>query len=90
MGCVIVLLALFAPRITLFVLWAFTSVTKTVFEGWFWPLMGFFFMPFTTLAYIAARSWAEDGRVSGWWIVLLIVAILLDLGGTSSTVSTKS
>lgn len=89
MGCLIVICAMFVPRITLFVLWAFTSVTKEVFEGWFWPFMGFLFMPFTTLAYIAAKCWAENGQISGWWIVLMVVAVLFDIGGTSSSTSSK-
>ena len=35
-------------------------------------------MPFTTLAYMAAML-NNDHRVSGWWIVLIVIAVLADL-----------
>jgi hypothetical protein len=49
------------------------------FEGWFVPLLGFFLLPWTTLAY--AVMWSTGGNgVHGfeWFIVAL--AFLFDLG----------
>jgi hypothetical protein len=45
-------------------------------------------MPYTTLAYMAAML-NNDGNVSGGWIVLVVVAVLFDLGGQSNTVSNR-
>ncbi len=51
------------------------------FEHWVWPLLGFFFLPLTTLAYaFSFSSLGATGEVPplGW--VLIILAILTDLG----------
>jgi hypothetical protein len=80
----LIILSLFVPRIVLFVIWAFTDIAKNVFEGWVWPLLGFLFLPFTTLAFVGAKCWAEDGRIDGWWIALMVVAVLLDLASSKS------
>lgn len=79
MPCLIVLIALFCPRILLFFIWLLTSVPKEVFSGWFWPFMGFLFMPFTTLAYEGAIYWA-GGTGTFWGIILIVLGILCDLG----------
>ena len=78
MPCLIGCAALMAPRILLFCLWAFTGYCKAAFIGWFWPLMGFLFMPYTTLAYLWAM--VANGSISGGWIIIMVIAILLDLG----------
>jgi hypothetical protein len=43
-----------------------------------WPLLGFFFMPLTTLAY----AWAinSGGSVQGLYLVVVVLAVLMDLG----------
>jgi hypothetical protein len=43
-----------------------------------WPLLGFFFLPLTMLAY----AWAvnTNGTVTGIYLVVVIVAVLVDLG----------
>ncbi len=45
-----------------------------------WPLLGFLFMPYTTLAYMAAML-NNHHELSGAWIVLVVVAVFFDLGG---------
>jgi len=78
MGCILVLLALFLPRVTLFCLWLFGDYLSRAFSGQvFWPLMGFFFAPYTTLAWAFANL---HGGVQGGYVVLVIFAALLDLG----------
>jgi hypothetical protein len=52
-----------------------------------WPLLGFLFMPLTTLAYAFAMN-SNNGSVSGGYLVLVVLAVLIDLGiigGSSST-----
>lgn len=78
-GCVFSLFALISPRLILFIIWAFTTVNDMVFKGWLWPLLGFFFAPYTTLAYIGVKSWSETGEVSGEWIALIVFGVLMDL-----------
>lgn len=82
MGCVIVVLALALPRILMFAAWLLTDWFNEAFDGWVWPVLGFLFMPYTTLAYMAAML-KNDHTVSGGWLVLLVVAVIFDIGHAS-------
>lgn len=77
MPCLIALLALISPRLALFAIWLFTNLLSRAFDSWVVPLIGFFLLPWTTLAY--AAMWASSDRVEGleWFIVVL--AFLVDL-----------
>ena len=77
-GCFVVLFALVSPRLALFALWLFTDLLSRAFESWFVPFLGFFLLPWTTLAY--AAMWSSSDRVYGfeWFVVGL--AFLFDLG----------
>jgi hypothetical protein len=49
------------------------------FEGWFIPFLGFFLLPWTTLAY--AVMWSSgSNRVSGFEWFIVILAFVIDLG----------
>jgi len=49
------------------------------FDTFIWPFLGFIFMPYTTLAYMAGML--NNGHsINGWWLVLVIVGVLADLG----------
>ncbi len=52
-------------------LWIFTDLLSRAFESWFVPFLGFFLLPWTTLAY--AAMWASSDGVVGfeWFIVAL-------------------
>lgn len=86
MPCLLVIVALIVPRITLFVMWL-VSYTSTAFETRLWPLLGFFFMPYTTCAYAIGIN--ENDGFRGWSLALLIVAVLFDLGGHGGTVQQR-
>jgi hypothetical protein len=79
MGCLYVFLALLAPRVFLFFAWLLTDWFSRAYETTIWPLLGFLFMPYTTLAYMAAML-NNNHQLSGWWIVLLVIGVLADLG----------
>jgi len=78
MPCLIGCLALLAPRLTIILLVIFSDYLGYAYDTWIWPLLGFVFMPLTTLAY----AWAINthGSVSGLPLVVVIVAVLIDLG----------
>jgi hypothetical protein len=78
MGCLLAVLGLFTPRFVLFLLWVFTDYLSRAYASWFWPTLGFFFLPTTTLAYSIAQN-AFKG-VRGWGLVLVVLGVLLDLG----------
>ena len=69
MACLVALFALISPRLALFVIWLFSDLLSRAFESWVVPLIGFFLLPWTTLAY--AVMWSSGDRVYGfeWFIV---------------------
>jgi hypothetical protein len=49
------------------------------FESWFVPFLGFFLLPWTTLAY-AVRWSSGSNEVSGFEWFIVILAFVIDLG----------
>lgn len=78
MGCLASILVLATPRFVMVVLWIFTSYLSRAYDGWVVPLLGFFLLPTTTLAYAIAEN--ETRGLKGWGLVLVVIAVLLDLG----------
>jgi hypothetical protein len=70
-GCLAIILALISPRLALFAIWLFSDLLSRAFDSWLVPLLGFFLLPWTTLAY--AVMWSSQNRVNGfeWFIVVL-------------------
>ncbi len=79
MGCFVALLALLSPRLALFVLWIFSDVLSRAFDDWIVPLLGFFLLPWTTLAYAAFWSISSNGVLGFEWF-FVVLAFLIDLG----------
>jgi len=79
MPCLFVISAAFFPRLALIVIWLMTNWFSAAFNTQLWPILGFFLMPYTTLAYMAAML-QNNHAISGWWLAILLVAIFLDLG----------
>jgi hypothetical protein len=77
-GCLIVLFVLLLPRTIMVVLWLFSSYLSAAYGTWVWPLIGFFVLPTTTLAYAVAQN--RYGGVRDIGLVLVIVGVLVDLG----------
>jgi hypothetical protein len=77
-GCFLALLALISPRLVLFLLWIFGDLLSRAFDSWIVPLLGFFLLPWTTLAY--AAFWDSGRHVSGFEWFFVILAFLIDLG----------
>lgn len=77
MGPLSIILGIFFPRLVLVCLWLFTTVPDRAFQGVLFPLLGFFFLPYTTLAY--AFAMVTNGGVSGFYLAIVIVAALFDL-----------
>ena len=73
------ILLLAFPRIALVLLFLFSSYLERAYHGLILPILGFIFVPLTTLAY----AWMMNtGRpIAGVNLVILIVAVVIDLGG---------
>ncbi len=78
MPCFIALFAYFFPRVILVLVWLFSGYLGRAYHTVIWPLLGFIFMPLTTLAYAFAIN--TNSSVSGVYAFLVIIAALLDLG----------
>ncbi len=78
MGCLAAVLVLAAPRFVMIVLAIFTDYLSRAYEGWILPLIGFFVLPTTTLAYAVAEN--ETRGLRSWGLILVVFAALLDLG----------
>jgi len=78
MPCLIVLIAFFFPRVVIAVLALLTNYMATAYQTLIWPLLGFFFLPYTTLAYAWAKN--SHGSVDGIYLIVVIIAVLVDLG----------
>lgn len=79
MPLLLLLLALFLPRVVIVLLWLFTTWFQGVFDTFIIPVLGFLFLPYTLLWYTVVMN-AFDGRWGLWQIVFLAVALVFDLG----------
>jgi len=83
-GCIAVLLALISPRLALFVIWLFGDLLGRAFDEWWIPLLGFFLLPWTTLAY--AVMWAAgSNQVDGFEWFIVVLAFLVDISSWSQS-----
>ncbi|MBM4268813.1 MAG: hypothetical protein FJ144_19730 [Deltaproteobacteria bacterium] len=81
MPCLLALAAFFFPRVVLFFLWLLTpAVLAPAYEGnGLWLILGFFFLPLTTIAYAFAYD-PVSGGIAGLGLVGVVIAVLIDLG----------
>jgi hypothetical protein len=82
MPCLIALIALISPRLALFAIFLFSDLLSDAFDSWLLPLLGFFLLPWTTLAY--AVMWSSSHEVAGFEWFIVILAFVLDLGSYRS------
>lgn len=78
MPCLLTLVILAFPRLALILLWLFSNYLDRAYHGLLIPLLGFIFLPITTIAY----AWMMNSHlpIAGVNLVILIVAVLLDVG----------
>ena len=79
MPCLLLILFLAFPRIALLLLFIFSNYLQRAYHGIILPLLGFLFLPLTTLAY----AWMVNTRqpTTGVNLLILIIAVVIDLGG---------
>jgi membrane-bound ClpP family serine protease len=82
MSCLFTIFVVVFPRIALLFLFLFTHYLGRAYHGLILPLVGFIFLPLTTLTY----AWmVNTGRpTEGGNLLILIIAVVIDLGGLSS------
>jgi hypothetical protein len=79
MGCFVALFALISPRLALFAIFLFSDLLSRAYDSWIVPLIGFFLLPWTTLAYAVMWTAGTHG-VNGFEWFIVILAFLFDVG----------
>ena len=80
MCCLVALLGLICPRVVLFLVWLFNpAFINAAYPNFLVPLLGFIFLPLTTLAYAWAFTF-EGGAGSGAGVIVIVIAVLFDIG----------
>ncbi len=81
MPCLLLIVFLAFPRIALVVLFLFSNYLQRAYHGLLLPVLGFLFLPLTTLAY----AWMTNTHqtIAGVNLLILIIAVVIDLGGLS-------
>jgi hypothetical protein len=79
MPCLLLIIILAFPRLGLLLLYFFTHYLDRAFSSIFVLILGFIFLPITTLVY----AWMVNSGlpVAGVNVVWLIIAAVIDLGG---------
>lgn len=80
MPCLVALLAIAMPRLAIILVLIFSDFLGRAYETLLWPLLGFFFLPLTTLAYALGIN--RNGSIEGWYLVVVVLTVLVDLGMT--------
>jgi hypothetical protein len=78
MGCLLALLAGFAPRLVLALLWIFSTLVDRAFSGFLIPLLGLIFFPYATLFYVLVYSPVTG--LGGWGWALVVLGFIFDIG----------
>jgi hypothetical protein len=82
MGCLFVLFSLITPRFVVLVMWIFTDYLAQAYSTWFWPTVGFFLMPTTTIAYAVAHNdlSTRGGAITAGGVVVIAIGVVIDIG----------
>ncbi|HMT04977.1 MAG TPA: hypothetical protein PKD76_05480 [Solirubrobacterales bacterium] len=78
MGCLVPLFALISPRLALFVVLVFSDWIGQAVDGWVIPILGFFFLPWTLLAYVVMWQVSPLG-VDGFDWFIVAFAFVVDI-----------
>src|SRR5215217_4729635 len=82
MGCCLVAIASWlSPRLALFLIWLFSDRLDFAFDSFWMGLLGFIFLPWTTLFY--ALAYAPIAGVEGLGWVFVAFGLLLDIASWS-------
>ncbi len=79
MPCLMLLLVLAFPRVVLVLMYLLSDYLQRAYHGLLLLVLGFLFLPLTTLAY----AWMVNSHrpLDGVNLLILIVAVIIDVGG---------
>ena len=79
MPCLLLIIFLAFPRIALALLFFFSTYLERAYHGLIIPVLGFIFLPLTTLIYAWLLNTGQP--LTGINMLIVIVAVVVDLGG---------
>jgi hypothetical protein len=80
MPCLLLILVLAFPRVVMVFLFLLSNYLQRAIDNLLVLLLGFFFLPLTSLAY----AWLVNSHrplTDGVNVIILIIAVLIDVGG---------
>lgn len=80
MPCLLLLVILLFPRVTLILMWFLSNYLQRAFhDNLLLPILGFLFLPLTTIVY----AWELNNGMptAGINLLWLLIAVVVDLGG---------
>lgn len=82
MGCLFALFAIITPRFILFFLWLFSDYLNTAISSGWIGLLGFFFLPTTTIAYAVAQNefTTLTGGLQTMGVLVIVLGVAVDVG----------
>ncbi len=78
MGCIFALIAAISARFALFLVWLFTDRLTIAFRSGWEGVIGFIFLPYTTLFYALVYAPVKGVDTFGW--IIVACGVLLDIG----------
>lgn len=87
MPCLILLVVFAFPRVVLALLFFFSNYLARAYHGILIPILGFIFLPLTTLCY----AWMVNSglELAGVNVLILIIAVLIDVSGHGGAYSRR-
>ena len=79
MPCLLLIVVLAFPRVILAALFLFSNYLERAYHGLLLPVLGFIFLPLTTLAYAWMMNTGQP--IEGVNLLILLVAVIVDAGG---------
>jgi hypothetical protein len=84
--CLLILILLAGPRFGIIV-WGLINPDRweRAFDTFVWPLLGFIFLPWTTLMFVAVAPTGNPTGIDWLWLGLTFLLDLFSLGGGFGT-----
>ena len=84
MPCLALVFALISPRLAIVAVWLFSDLLSRAYDSFLVPFLGFFLLPWTTLAYVLMWD-AGTNTVRGIEWSVVVLAFLADLASHFGT-----
>lgn len=88
MPCLVALFAILSPRLAILFVGIFTNRFLFAFDNWWVPTLGFFILPWTTLAWVMMFIPFTGVVEFGWFIV--IFAFIIDIVTYTSSAARRA